>query len=93
MKIYWTLRNIPELSSVTAQERKRRWKQAYRSTFHHWETWVGLILSSVFGGIGAYYHQSLGTLIGGFIGGFVYSQVSIWVARKYYRHFLLGLWS
>jgi len=95
MEIYWTLKSVPELRDTSRRERARRWQRAYHKSFRHITTWVGLLLCACSGGIGAYYGQLLGSgmlgaMLGGGIGGFIFCQVSIAVARKHYRHILLG---
>jgi hypothetical protein len=92
--IYWTLKSIPELSQLSSKERRLTWRQAYPRTYRHWQTWVGLAacgacayfgcrLGFVFG------HPVLGAAIGGGIGGFIFSQASIYVARMHYKNILL----
>lgn len=95
MKIYWTLKSIPELRDASRSERRRRWRRVNRKAFNHITTWAALILCALCGGFGAYYGQIagsgvLGAALGGGIGGFMFSQVSIAVVRKHYRPFLLG---
>jgi hypothetical protein len=36
-------------------------------------------------------HQIFGAMIGGAVGGLIFSQVSIYIARLHYRDVLLGL--
>ncbi len=95
MEIFWTIKSIPELRNAPKRERSRRWQRAYHKTFRHISTWVALLLCALCGGIGAYYGQMagsgvLGAMLGGGLGGFIFSQVSIVVARKHYQHILLG---
>ena len=94
MAIYWTLKSIPEFSQLSAKERGLAWRQAYRRTFSHWQTWVALAAS----GACTYWGHHLGTVfgypllgvaIGGGVGGAIFSQVAIYVARAHYRNILL----
>jgi len=90
MRIYWTLKSIPELSTLPALERRKRWKRVYKLCFSRWETWAGLTLCGLFAGAGSYFYTFPGTFIGGFTGGFIFSQIVIYVALKYYRSYLQG---
>ncbi|MCK4667389.1 hypothetical protein KAU33_11600 [Candidatus Dependentiae bacterium] len=45
MKIYWSLKSIPELKSFPEKERKRIWKESYSKSFKQRKTWVAIILS------------------------------------------------
>lgn len=95
MQIYWTLKGIPELSGLSRQERGSRWRMAVRKTFRHWQIWLAIAafaaciwLATYFGGL--IDMDALGAALGGGAGGFMFSQVTNAVARKYYRHILLG---
>ncbi|WP_313715285.1 hypothetical protein [Atlantibacter hermannii] len=90
MRIYWTLKSIPELSNLQVQERRKRWKRVYKSCFRHWETWAGLTLGGLLAGLGSYFYTFPGSFIGGFIGGSIYFQIVVYVALKYYRNLLRG---
>ncbi|MBK0167488.1 hypothetical protein [Klebsiella sp. S69] len=88
MKIYWTLKSIPELSQLPLKERGKRWRCAYWRTFRHWETWGALVLMALFTGSGSYFFSGFGSAVMAGTGGFIYSQIVIYVARKYYLHYL-----
>lgn len=45
MKIYLTLKSIPELRPLTANERKLAWWACRRRTWGHWQTMVGTALA------------------------------------------------
>ncbi|WP_416414347.1 hypothetical protein [Pantoea sp. App145] len=90
MKIFWSLRSIPELSQLPSKECGKRWNEVYALTFRHWETWAGLALCALLCGMGVKFFGIPGVIIMGAIAGFLYSQVVIHVARKYYRQRLLG---
>jgi hypothetical protein len=95
MKMYWTLKSIPELSGASWRERGRRWRRASSKSLRHFTTQIALLLPAFGGGFGAYYSQKFdwgvwGGTLGGALGGFLFAQVSIAVARKHYRHILLG---
>lgn len=62
---------------------------AFRELAHHWETWVGVLMCAVCGGAGGYasavYFQRspLPLLLGGAVGGFLYSLMVRLVRRRY----------
>ncbi|MBB3059570.1 hypothetical protein [Microbulbifer rhizosphaerae] len=94
MKIYWTLKSIPEFSALSIQERGARWRKVYTKCFRHWQTWLGLatcgfcvILGGHIGGVVGM--GLLGAALGGGIGGLIFSQAFIIVARRYYRNISL----
>ena len=86
MKIYWTLKSIPELKHLSFRERGKRWRSAYKSAFRHWQNWAGLAVCGAFGYSGAYFFGSAGTVILAALGGFFYGQTVTHVVLKYYRH-------
>jgi hypothetical protein len=96
MTIFWTLKSIPELANLPASDRRVYWRRAYRRTWRHWQTWAGLfacaICAGVGGGLGAFSaHPIVGAIIGGGVGGFVFGQATVLVARSHYKAVLLGL--
>jgi hypothetical protein len=93
MRIYWTLKSIPELTLLSGPERRKVWRSAYRKTLSHSQIWVGLFLLSLFVSISAYLGELcgsgvLGAAIGGGIGGFIQGQVSARLAIPYIREIL-----
>lgn len=90
MRIYWTLKSIPELSHLSSRERRKRWRSVYRSAFRHLETWSGLALVGILGGVGSHFFGPVGAAALAGAGGLFYGQIVIYVARKYYRQRLLG---
>ncbi len=95
MPIYWTLKSIPELSQLSSAERGQAWRRVNRKTFRHWQTWVGLVACGALAGLGSHFggtfgHPLIGAAIGGALGGFIFSQASIHVARLHYKDALLG---
>ncbi|RFF31676.1 hypothetical protein [Wenzhouxiangella sediminis] len=95
MQIYWTLKSVPELEDAPRRERGRRWQRAYHKTLRHGVTWISLLLCALLGAIDAYLGQSLGSgiagaMIGGAAGGFVFFQITTFVARKHHPAILLG---
>lgn len=85
MKIYWSLKAIPELASLSPQERNLIWKQAYSRTFRHWQTWLALLGGGLLAGIGSIVGSYPGAVLGGAIGGAIFGQVAIHQALPYIR--------
>ena len=95
MPIYWTLKSIPELAALPPTDRRRAWRRAYGKLFRRWQTWVGLIACGASASLVTYVGAQLGSVfiggvVGGGIGGFIFSQVAFRVARRYYAHLLAG---
>jgi hypothetical protein len=90
VKIFWTLKSIPELADLDLWERGSRWRRAYKSAFRHWQTWAGLAICGTFGYAGAYFFGIAGSVIMSGLGGFVYGQIVTNVVLKHYRHRLRG---
>jgi hypothetical protein len=95
MTLFWTLKSIPELASLSARERRVTWRRAYRRTWRHWQTWAALLVCGICGGLGALvgsliHHPVLIAMIGGGVGGWVFSQVTVHIARAHYQNVLLG---
>ena len=90
MKIYWTLKSIPELAGLSLWERGIRWRSAYKLAFRHWQTWAGLSVCGAFGYAGSYFFGIAGTVILAGLGGFVYGQIVTHVVLKHHRHRLRG---
>jgi len=81
MQIYWTLRSIPELSELPLGERMPVWRAAYRKTTRHWQFWASFLVLGLCVHIGQYFYAPIGGYIGVVVGSFIFSQVSIHVAR------------
>lgn len=89
MKFYWSLKSIPELAQRPSKERLAAWRRVYWATYRHWLTWLGLFIfvGCVLSGhyLGKWLeHSMLGSMAGGGIGGWVFAQFSIHVARHNY---------
>ncbi len=95
MPIYWTIKSIPELSQLPPKERGIVWRRVYKMTFRHWQTWIALLGCGAFAFSGIYLakfidmHSTIGAAIGGGVGGLLFSQVAIYVARRYYKDFFV----
>lgn len=69
MKIYWSLKSIPELAELTPAERTVVWHAVKGRAWSHWQTWLGATLAITFAlalGLGVLVLiQSLGITIPG----------------------------
>ena len=93
MRLYWTIKSIPELQSLTKDQRKAAWGYAYPKTFKKWEVWIGFLICGLCGGFGSIIGRKIGSPIlgagiGGGIGGFIFSQLICHFSRPYLRAFL-----
>jgi len=96
MAFFWTLKSIPELADLPARDRRVHWRRAYIRSLRHWQTWLGCLASGMCAVAGAQLgtfasHPIIGATIGGGVGGFVFWQTTVRVARSHYRNVLLGL--
>jgi len=54
MRVYWTLKSIPELSALPFWERGRSWRAAFRESrcLSNWRYWASITPIIALGGIG-----------------------------------------
>ncbi len=85
MKLYWTLKSIPELQELDKSDRKEAWRFAYKKCFRHWQTYLGLAICGLCAGLGSSISDGSiwGSALGGGLGGFIYGQITTSVSRKY----------
>jgi len=90
MKIYWSLKSVPEFSGMPASERKEAWREWYglvpttpRIVVAFATVGVcafsGAVLGEHFG------HQVIGSALGGTLGSFANAQASIYMTLRYLR--------
>lgn len=88
MKIYWSLKSVPELAELTPAERTVVYHAVKGRAWRHWQTWFGAAIAVVIAlalGIGALVLiQSLGITIPGL------SQKTMILARFFIAGFLCG---
>jgi hypothetical protein len=92
--ICWNIDRIPELTGLTEEERGRFWLHVVRKSFRHWQTWAGLIACGACTALGSVVGAKLGSGLlgaaaGGGIGGLLYGQALVYVARRYYADAVL----
>ncbi|NQE49325.1 hypothetical protein [Herbaspirillum rubrisubalbicans] len=90
MRIFWATKQIPELAALSPSERAASWRRVYRKTYRHWQTWLSLLSCPAFTALGSYVDNLLGTsygamLIGAALGGLLFGETTIYVARRYYK--------
>lgn len=100
MKLYWTLKNIPELTDLPANLRNKNFKDAYNALYTHFEYWAGIVIFFICNIIfsRAYHYlfpvqlifpysiiRDLLTLSPGLV---IWYQFIIYGVRKHYRHIL-----
>ena len=84
--IYWTLDSIPELALLPKDERRPLWLSYYWKIFRtRFAPWTGLIAVMAFSQIGRSFDESLGHIIGGAIGGFLFWQVIMETIHSYIK--------
>lgn len=85
MKIYWTLKSVPELAELPAADRREIWQHCYWGNFKDYRQWLALATLGLFVYFGSDLGRQLGWkfadgVIGAAIGGLVFGQVSILLA-------------
>ena len=81
MQIYWTLKSSPELSELPSEKMRRVGRAAFWKTTRHWQFWASFLVLGLCVHIGQYFYAPIGGYIGVVVGSFIFSQVSIHVAR------------
>ena len=95
MKIYWSYKQMPELTARTPEARDVVVKQLNSFAIKHWEWWIALLVAGVLTGFGAYFGGTglagaLGAGIGAGLGSVLHTQVVIYIMRKYYANVLVA---
>jgi hypothetical protein len=99
MRVYWSLRSIPELTDLPRAERRRLWRQCWGKVLGHWQVWLAFLAGALGLPAGAFLAAWLVSaagfawspaviLAGGVWGsayGFILNQVSIPLARPHLR--------
>lgn len=49
MKLYWTLKSIPELAPLSPPDRDRVWSACFLKSLRYWQTWIGMLLIPIWG--------------------------------------------
>ena len=90
MQLYSSLKSIPELADLPADERRRLWRAAFWRTLRHWQLWVALLFPVAGSYVGSWLgsqvgHPSIGSMVGAASGGFIFGHVVVELARPYLR--------
>ncbi|HFW3091520.1 TPA: hypothetical protein ACIBE3_005291, partial [Salmonella enterica subsp. enterica serovar Reading] len=100
MKLYWTLKSIPELTDLPANLRNKNFKDAYNALYTHFEYWAGVVIfficNIIFSKVYNYLFPAQlifpGSIIRDlpplFTGLVIWYQFIIYAVRKHYRHIL-----
>ncbi len=93
MKIYWTLKSIPELEGVSKSTIRKIWIRAYWKTYYHWQQWImssTIIIYSIYVTSEHAQTNTFIALIGvlGIIILLMWFQVSIALARPYIKQYI-----
>jgi len=54
MKIYWTIKSIPELADLSPSDRKALWRRNYWKGYTHLSPWIGIAVLIILLGIVQY---------------------------------------
>lgn len=54
MKIYWTIKSIPELTDLSPRDRKDLWRRNYWKGYTHLPPWIGVALLLILLGLVQY---------------------------------------
>ena len=53
MRIYWTLKSIPELDGLESSQRRKIWRACCLRPFRHWPAWVAFLSPFLLMSVGA----------------------------------------
>jgi hypothetical protein len=90
MRMYWTIKRIPELAGLPPQEQRRLWRDGYSEAHRHWQTWASLAITGVGAAVGLYLGglvgwKFVGSAIGAALGAVPHAIVSTELARRHLR--------
>jgi hypothetical protein len=96
MKLYWSLKSIPELADLPKEKRMEVWRACHPKDIKHWQTWIsfGFLGICVFLGMafGKFYIRIIGQTIGGIIALWIWFiifwQIKVSVVRPHIREYL-----
>jgi len=103
MKIYWTLKDVPELADLSRSERGRVHRACYGQAFKNRRCQVALLICGLCAGLGSVvsgslhwdfgfppsiWNMAVGGGIGGGIGGFIYGRVVTDYLRPFYADYI-----
>ncbi|HFW3114511.1 TPA: hypothetical protein ACIVNJ_004989 [Salmonella enterica subsp. diarizonae serovar 61:r:-] len=100
MKLYWTLKSIPELTDLPANLRSKNFKDAYNALYTRFEYWAGIVifficnitLSRVYNYLFptqlVFPYSIIRDLLPLFPGLVIWYQFIVHGVRKHYRHIL-----
>ena len=71
MKVYWSIKEIPELANLTPEQQKQAWRACYKKyALKSWPSWVLLgVMALLIVVCGHFFGPIVGAAIGGGVGG------------------------
>ena len=103
MTFYWSLKQVPEMSGLTRQERGRVHRACYGRAFRSRRCIIALVACGLCAGLGSalggslhrffgfspsIWYQLIGAGVGGGIGGAIYGQVVTDYLRPFYADYI-----
>ena len=77
MNIRWSVKEMPELATLTNNERQNIMWDSSQRAFRHWQSWVGIAVCVICSSIGGHLAGIMGATLGGGIGGGVCAQIVV----------------
>jgi hypothetical protein len=90
MRLYWTIKQIPELAGLPADEQRRLWREGYLETLGQWQMWASLAITGAGAVVGLYLGalvgwQIVGSAMGAALGAVPHAFVSTELVRRRLR--------
>ncbi|CAN1210502.1 Glycine zipper family protein [Tumidithrix helvetica PCC 7403] len=92
MQFYWSINQIPELASLTPEQKKQAWQFCYKKyAFKHWQIWASLVslgllvavCTKLFNVGNSVVSAAIGGAIGGGLGGGIFGVTTTNVLRPH----------
>ncbi|MBW4522930.1 MAG: hypothetical protein KME16_25100 [Scytolyngbya sp. HA4215-MV1] len=90
MKVYWSIKEIPELANLSPEQRKQAWGDCYKKyALKSWQSWVGIGVMAMLIIVGIkLFGPILGGAIGGGLGGGIWSVILTNYLRPYLKNYV-----
>jgi hypothetical protein len=83
MKIYWTLKSIPELKDYPPEERKKIWRAGFWNSFKQGRAYTGFYIAALPMLLGIFIGNAIGRIHGVFIGGGIGGAIGVFVFLQF----------
>jgi hypothetical protein len=94
MRLYWSIKHIPELAGLPADEQGRLWRQGYFEAFRDWQMWASLAVVGAGAAVGSLLGASVGwQIVGGAVGGAIGALPHAFVSTELVRRRLRAMTS